>query len=299
MTRVARSPAAPPAAPPIEIAVREATPRRRRVGFWLTMGGIGLVVLGLAAIGAILALTLQNSAAFDEAMSSTYTDTRNLGLSQYERSVGSLIVGTPMIIFLLAFCLLMLGELLRRARWVRSDRGTWRGATNTATLRVLSPRVHLAWIAAPVLVWAALIAVPVALGRAGGWPAQVHYSIEEDVWMLLGMYGALASGVAAVIAVSLVKKLAYARRVAAGTTLPAGTGSRFWRGLTYFWRFDLWLAFLGGLFMGPGWIALYYDDPIFLLVPLGIGLVFLALGVICALNFWRSAEVLAAAESVT
>lgn len=286
MTAVAAPPVAPPA-------------RQRRIGFGLTMAGSILAVLGLASIGVLLALTIEASAAFDQAMDSTYTQSRLFGLYQSERSLGALIAGIPAIFFLLALCLLMVGEMLRRGLWTTAQRGFWQGGSNTATLRVLSPGVHLAWVAAPVLAWAALIAVPLGLAATGGWPSNLHYSIEDDVWFLLGLYGGVASGIAALVAVSLVKKLAWARRVAAGTTLPAGTGSAFWRGATYFWRFDLWLAFIGGAFLGPCWMALYFEDPPFFFATLGLGTVFLGLAVITACNFWRSGENLAAGESLS
>ena len=273
--------------------------RQRRIGLRLTLLGIVLTVLGMASIGVLLALTLEAGAAFDEAMDGTYTHTRLFGLYQSERSLGGLIGAVPALIFLLAMGMLMLGEMLRRGNWTSADRGFWQGGSHTMTMRVLSPRVHLAWIAAPVLAWAALVAMPTWLASATGWPTTLQPSIEQDVWILLGTHGALASGVAGVIAVSLVKKLAFARRVAAGTTLAPGTGSRFWRAVTYFWRFDLWLAFIGGALIGPGWIALYFEDLPFLLVPLAIGVLILGLGMVTACNFWRSAENLAAAESVS
>ncbi|RJT88543.1 hypothetical protein D6T64_10475 [Cryobacterium melibiosiphilum] len=272
---------ASPIAPPIE-----ARPRRPLLWFWLTLGGSVLVLLGLASIGLLLALTLQASAAFDKVMAGTYTDVRNLGLSEYERSVGSAIIGIPMVLFLVAFCLLMLGELLRRAGGV---------VASIPTLWVLSPRVHLAWIAAPVMVWVALIALPVGLGVVTGWPAALEPEVEKDVWMILGFYGAMALGVAAVIAVSLVKKLVGLHRPVVPT--PAGTRLPFWRKVTYCGRFDLWPAFFGGAFLGPAWIALCYDDLLFLLVPLGTGLIVLAVAVLAACTFWRSAEILAAAET--
>ncbi|MFC5928123.1 hypothetical protein D6T64_10470 [Cryobacterium melibiosiphilum] len=284
------APPTPPVAP---------SQRQRRLGLRLTLVGVVLTLLGLASIGVLIALTIQASAAFEGAMADTYTRSQLFGLYQSERSTGALITAVPAIFFLLAMCLAGLGELLRRGIWTRAHRGFWQGGSNTATVRMLSPAVHLVWIAAPLLVWAALIAVPLVLSSAGGWPANLHYSVVDDVWFLLGMYGGVASGIAAIMGVSLVKKLAWTRRVRAGTTLPAGTGSRFWRGLTYYWRFDLWLAFIGGAILGPCWMALFFEDPPFFFAALGIGVLFIGLAVLAAVNFWRSAENLAAGESVS
>lgn len=260
----------------------------RRIGVGLTVCGAALVVLGLAAVVALVGLTAQASAAFERELEVVYE--RPFAVVRRERSGRDIILGAPAVIFFVATALLITGEMLRRGRWVTSDNGGGRRATSTVTLPALRTRTHLAWVLVSALIWTALIPVPVLSASRGGWPATLAYAIEDDVWFLLGMYGGLASAITAVMAVSLVRKIAFTRRITTGVARQPSRRSTFWRGMTSRGRIDLWLAFGAGAFLGPCWMALYFDDPQFFAVTGAIGAALLAFSVFAARQFWRSAE---------
>ena len=266
----------------------------RRVGAGLTVCGAALVLLGLVAVVALVGLTAQASAAFERELDVIYE--RPFAVVRRERSGRDIILGAPAVVFVVAMALLVTGEMLRRGRWVRSNNGGGRRATSTVTLRALRTRTHLAWVVVSALVWTVLIPVPVVSASRGGWPATLAYAIEDDVWFILGLYGGLASAVTAVIAVSVVKKRASARCGAAGVTLPRGRLSTSWRGMAHRGRIDLWIAFSAGAFLGPCWMALYFDDLQFFAVTSAVGAVLLAVAVIAAGQHGRSGEAVAPAE---
>lgn len=164
---------------------------------------------------------------------------------------------------------------------------------------MLDPLAHLAWLAVPLAFWVVLLVVPLQLASDGGWPASLERGPEDSVWFLLALHGGLAAGIAAVVAVSLVKKLAYRARVRAGSETEESGGAAFWRSFTYRWRFDLWLAMAGGILLGTCWTALYFEDSGFFFGVFGGGVVFLGLAVVTTVNFWRAGEQLAAGESLS
>jgi hypothetical protein len=130
------------------------------------------------------------------------------------------------------------------------------------------------------------------------WPAGLKSENETAVWMLLACYGGLAAALCAVILVSLVKKAVYLQRITSHPEAVDGSaGKGLWRWITFRWRFDLWLAGIGGAFVGLCWIALGFEDTPFFVTSLCIGLVLTAAGLALAVNYWRAGEPLGGAES--
>ncbi|MBN9194006.1 hypothetical protein [Microbacterium sp.] len=224
----------------------------------------------------------------------------------------------PGVLALFAMCGLIAGEQMRGGRIGRNEaahsraRSASRGlpaASFVSRFRVLPTGWHALWIVVGLAISVLLVAVPVSSWFTGGWPTSIDDEDAFDVYWVI--YGGIAFAVTVAAAASLLKKLAYRRAVARGLTSHDGParGQRFWRWFDYRWRFDLWLAGLGGLTLvlaltplrgavGPD--ASGADLAAALpgvLTFVAIGILVTATGVVCSLNYWRAGEELGTGES--
>ncbi|MBT2538745.1 hypothetical protein [Arthrobacter sp. ISL-69] len=172
-----------------------------------------------------------------------------------------------------------------------------RGRSVLAIYRPLALWAHGLWSLVPLAAWALLILVPLRSMAGGGWPAGLRDENSTAVWLALGFYGAVASGLFAIIVTSLIKKayfLAWLRRNP-DTQVDEGNGA-FWRWVCFTWRCDLWLAGFGGALIGMlDWLE--FDGLQLLTVVLLTGLAMLLGGIAVSLNYWRAGRPLGAAMS--
>ncbi|WP_223691840.1 hypothetical protein [Leifsonia poae] len=276
----------------------------RRFGRVLSVIGAVLAALAfvlLVAGGLVLTGLASNPAGTDDGAVDDIRGFATIGMS-----------ALPGILLLLAMCGLIVGEQLRRGSMRRNPAPpdtVLPQATMVSGFSVLSDGWHLIWIVVGLLVSLLLVGLPVLSWFTGGWPSSVgDQNAFAQYWLI---YGAIAFGITVAALVSLIKKRAFRRAQAGGRIRPGvvAGGQRFWRWFDYRWRFDLWLAGLGGLIaalsttalseaVGPGSApgALAAALPLFIGF-LALGLLLVAAGVVCALNFWRSGEALGTGES--
>lgn len=223
---------------------------------------------------------------------------------------GDNLVTLPMLILMVASAPLFLAEYTRRGQWRSRDRGFLEGGSNVVQLRPLATWARLLWIALAIAFWVALILVPVTLSIG----EDAFADASENLWGLLFTYGLFASGMAAVMLFSLIKRLTYDGLAArhAPAIVHGSASQLFWRFVSYRFRFELWFAFLSGLVLGA--LPLVYlsamddcytqscvpvPDPALLALVVVGAAGFAALALIGCLNAWRSGKSLYSGESVS
>jgi hypothetical protein len=292
-----------------ELTTEQLAARRARVaasnhafGRVLSIIGIVLAVVALVLlVGGGLVLTAASSAADGDTSFDAIRGIATIGMS-----------ATPGILLLLAMCGLVAGEQLRRGSMRRNPNppaGILPSASMTSSFSVLSVRWHLLWIIVGLVVSFVLVGLPVISWFTGGWPGNVGDDNAFAVYWVI--YGAIGFGVTVAAVASLIKKVGFWRAQRNGRIRPGvdAPGKRFWRWFDYRWRFDLWLAGLGGVVaalsttvlsdaVGPGAAAgdLSAALPAFLGFLL-LGIVLIVAGIACSLNFWRAGEELGSGES--
>lgn len=219
---------------------------------------------------------------------------------------------TPGVLLLLAMCGLVAGEQLRRGAMKRNPAPpdtALPSASMVSRFRVLPIGWHVFWIVVGLLVSLLLVGLPVISWFTGGWPSSV--GDENDFARYWLIYGSIGFGVTVAAITSLIKKLAFYRAQAAGKVQPGvdAPGRTFWRFFDYRWRFDLWLAGLGGVILvlaltplssavGPTASGAEAADALPWVVAFGaLGVVMIVAGIVCATNFWRAGEELGSGES--
>ncbi|MET0955754.1 MAG: hypothetical protein ABWY68_07350 [Cryobacterium sp.] len=263
------------------------------IGVVLTIAAIVLLVVTVVGISSL------QSEALARINEENLSYRAEFGFVERELSSLSAMVAFPAGLLVAAACFLIPGYLRRRGVIAQRDTTFWRGGSNAATFKPLPLGLHAAWALVPLAAWVLLVFIPVQNLLGGtAWPAGLQDENSTAVWMLLASYGGLAAGLFAVIVVSLLKKIVYTGHISRHPDAVDGSaGKRTWRWVTFRWRFDLWLAGLGGAFVGLCWIALGFEDTPFFVTTLIIGLVLLAAGVLLAVNYWRAGEPLGKAES--
>ena len=262
---------------------------------------VGGVACSTLAVGVLAGLLLFFAKVEDtSALEASVTVRGSFLLTERQTEIVSLLVAAPGVLLLLATIAFFFYVLLGRATELGIEqRHWWRGGSVTAQMKPLETRYHLAWIAVAVLAWLLLIVLPLLLAWGGAWPATLEDTQAGFTFMTLGFYGALSAALAIILTVSLVKKSTYRvqiRRRGAGAT-SGGGGKSFWRWFTFRWRFDLWLASVGGALSGTCWMALMFDDTAFFLTALFLGLFFTVAGLLTAVQYWRAGEPLGRGES--
>ncbi|MCU1423418.1 MAG: hypothetical protein JWN36_3069 [Microbacteriaceae bacterium] len=260
--------------------------------------GIGVTVLAFLALVATVVLI---SAADARPLDPVTGDPAPLYLIADDGTPAARwIVIAPGGLLLVAACLVIFGELIRRGAWTERETTLLEGGSNVVDLVALPLRAHIAWLCAAVLAWCAVIAVPSILQSVGSWPGTLSPTARDAVWFVLALNGAFPAGLAAASAVSLLKKRTFDARAERGrATIREGSpAQRFWRLFSHRWRAELWIAAVAGAFAGSAPVAATNGAGVVAAVLLAIGVVLGALSVALALNAWRSGESLRRVESV-
>lgn len=264
---------------------------------------VGGVACSLLAVGALAGLLVFFTKVKHTSLLETSVTVRgSFLLTERQTEIVSLLIAVPGVLLLLATIAFFFYALLGQGTEIGIERRRWwQGGSVTAKMKPLETRYHLAWIGVAVLAWLLLIVLPVLLASSGAWPATLDRTQAGFTFMTLGFYGALSAALAGILTVSLVKKATYRAEIlkrGEGAT-NGGGGKPFWRWFTFRWRFDLWLAGIGGALAGTCWMALMFKDTAFFLAALGLGLFFTAAGLLTAMQYWRAGEPLGRGESFT
>ncbi len=270
----------------------------RRAGTIISLIGGGiLAVILLTLIGGGLLISAADSARRSGA-SIEVLETLRPALE-----LGVLLV--PAILVLFALTGLVLGEQVRRGSLALSSlENSPVRSTGSIVSRfgALSYGWHALWAVLGLIVSGFLVGAPAASWVTGAWP----YSDPSggDFGQSWVIYGALGFGASAAALVSLLKKAVWAGVMARHPDrLDSGESNRLWRWITYRWRFDLWLAGIGGTLVAFSVTLLPYvaDDDgastAFVAMVAG-GLLLVALGAVLATQYWRAGERIGRGESI-
>ena len=223
---------------------------------------------------------------------------------------GDNLITAPFLILMFASAPLFLAEYHRRGLWFTRERGFFQGGSNVVVLRPARLWSRALWLLVSILAWAVLIAVPVHLDIS----TDVLADADSSLWTLLVAHGVFASGMTVVLLFSLLKRLTYERLAArfGGGIVSGSASQRFWRFVSYQFRFELWFAFGCGAILGtlPLVVQAAADDcytsdcvPVLdagwlaWIVWIAVGCAALAL--LGSLNAWRSGKSLFSGESVS
>lgn len=262
------------------------------IGSILAFSGVALLAVIVVGTATLQAEALARIA------SRTVTYRAEFGFVERKLSGLSALIAVPGILLLTAACFLVPGYLLRRGTMHETPTTGLRSRSVLAIYKPLALWAHGLWSLVPLAAWVLLILIPLRSMAGGGWPAGLRDENSTAVWLALGFYGAVASGLFAVIVTSLIKKayyLAWLRRHP-DTQVDDGKGA-FWRWVCFTWRFDLWLAGFGGALIGVCWIGLEFDGQQFVMVASLAGLALLLGGIFVSLNYWRAGRPLGTAVS--
>jgi hypothetical protein len=211
------------------------------------------------------------------------------------------LISAPGVLVLLATVVAFISELYRRGTWRQHDRGFLQGGTNTVDLVALRTRTHIVLLLVAVVGWVAIVLAPVILEASGGWPGYLHPAAHHAAWSLLVGYGGLSAALAAASGASLLKKATYSARADAhqGSIRAGSFGVRFWRWFSFRWRFELWIAGIGGGIVACAPVAFLFWPTSGAFLTLAIGVVLCVIAIVLCLNAWRSGESLYRGESVS
>lgn len=260
----------------------------------------GVILSALAVLVLASLLVVFTKVTDKSGFDSTVTVPGAFFLTQRQSQVVSILIALPGVLLVAALVFLFFGVFQRRAaEFGARDRKWLQGGSIVSLMKPLGTKPHLLWVAVALVFWLLLVIVPVIVSTAGGWPTNLDETQSGYTFLTIGVYGGLAAAVMFVLITSLVKKTSYvaALRKRGDRARGGGPGKGFWRWFTFRWRFDLWLAGVGGALIGTCWIALIFDDTGFFFGALAIGVVLVALGVLTAVQYWRAGQPLGTGES--
>jgi hypothetical protein len=269
--------------------------RAERAGRVLQVIGI---VIAAGALVSVVVLFWYFSLPIDHGSLSSDTTIRGgLFLTEDTVSEGGVVLAVPGGLILVAACFLFPAYFMTRGRMGLSNNNRLGGSV-AADYRVLALRPQLAWIGVGIVIWLGLLVVPAVGAAAGGWPTSVEEEARQYIYVLSGIYGGFAAGMAVFLSVSLVKKRNYQAMVAAADPrLQSPDPARgFWRWYGYRWRIDAWLSTIGGILIGVSLLALVLGTPLTFVLLLVLGVLLAAVGLVTSLQFWRSGENIGSAE---
>ena len=220
----------------------------------------------------------------------------------------------PGVLTLFAVCCLIPGEQLRRG--TAMGRSTARktllpAGTNVSRFDTVRFGWRFLWISVGIVVSLVLVGVPVAFWVNGGAPGSLDESHDFSGYWIT--YGAIAFGGTIAGVVSAARMAFYHRAIRSGlaTAGQRGPGGGFWRWVDYRWRFDLWMAGIGGLSIAAA--PLLIQDSIGrhasstelaaalpgLYIATLVGAALIVLGLLASAQFWRTGEALGGGESAS
>ncbi|SFN93327.1 hypothetical protein [Mycetocola miduiensis] len=234
-----------------------------------------------------------------------------LWFTSHDVSIGSVIDDDPAGTMTIAFPFLMValsmigfffGQFGARGRWGTSEKtSVLQSGSFRVELRPISVGLHGLFLGLAVLAWALFVLVPVALEAAGTLSPAPGGSAAEQFWFTVVVYAVVTGAIAAVVAVSLLKKVTYNRSLERGrSTIVDGSPSQVaWRRFSHVWRGELMIAAAAGAAIGLSPIGFHLDSLAFGLAFAVAGAALLAASIALALNSWRSGLPVERVESYT
>ncbi|MCR2801020.1 MULTISPECIES: hypothetical protein [unclassified Microbacterium] len=210
-------------------------------------------------------------------------------------------IATPFLLTLLSLTGFIFGQFAVRGRWGLGGGALFEGGFTRVELRPISVLLHIVFAGLAVAAWVLVVVVPVvrdAQSQAeSGWGA----SGGMYFWYTVTVYAVVTGAIAAMVAVSLLKKLTYNRSLSrnADSIIPGSHAQLWWRKFSHIWRAELGIAGFAGAAFGLSPLGVHLQSPLYGFGALGIGIALMAIAVALALNSWRSGLPVERVESYT
>lgn len=250
------------------------------------IGALALLI-ALASVAAILWFTNQNVS-----IGSVFEDDR----------AGTTTISFPFLMAMLSMIGFFFGQFATRGRSGTGDTPTAMSAGSfRVDLQPITPALHLVLFLLAVFVWVLVVPAPVTLEASGAVSPSPGSSAAEQFWFTVVVYAVVSGAVAAIVGVSLLKKLTYNRSLERGrTSIVDGSPSQVaWRRFSHIWRGELMVAAVAGGALGLAPLGIHLDSAVYGLSFAAVGVVVLIAAVILALNSWRSGLPVERVESYT
>jgi hypothetical protein len=249
--------------------------------------GVLALVVAVAAVSAILWSTNQGV---------------SIGSVFEGDSTGTGAIAFPFLMAMLSMIALFFGQFATRGVW-----GTGRKSSVLSSgsfrvdLRPIGLGLHSLFFVLALLAWVVVAPLPVALEASGTVNPPPGSSAAEQFWFTVVVYAMVTGALAAVVGVSLLKKVTYNRLLERGRgSIVTGSSSQVaWRRLSHIWRGELGLAALAGAAFGLSPLGAHLDSTAYGLAFAGAGIALLMASIVMALNSWRSGLPVERVESYT
>lgn len=215
---------------------------------------------------------------------------------------GTTTIAFPFLMLVLSLVGFFFGQFAARGRWgVGPHASVWSSGTFRVVLNPIGVTLHGFFFLLALVAWALVLVLPVILGSAGSLTLAEGSSEAKQFWFTVSVYGAVTGGVAAIVGVSLVKKLTYNRNLERGrSSIVEGSASQVaWRRFSHLWRGELLVAAVAGAVLGLAPLGFHLDSAVYGLSFAAVGILLLIASVALALNAWRSGLPVERVESYT
>jgi hypothetical protein len=203
---------------------------------------------------------------------------------------GTSTIAFPTLMLLLSLTGFFFGQFAVRGQWGMGGGAVFSGGAFKVDLRPLSVGLHAVLLLLALLAWVLVMVVPVLLDARGAIAAADGSSAREQYWFTVTVYGTLTGALAAMVGLSLVKKLSYnALLRRGGASIRMGSAAQtWWRKFSHIWRSELGMAGFGGAALGLAPLGIHLDSAAYGLSFSAAGAALLTGAVVLALNAWRS-----------
>lgn len=249
---------------------------------------VGVLALGVAVAAVVWLLRLTGSG---NSISSVFEDD----------VAGTSTIAFPTLMALLSMVGFFFGQFAVRGRWSVGAGRLFTGGAFKVDLRPISVGLQAFFLFAAVLAWVLVMVVPVLADNQGAINLPGGSSAADQFWFVVTVYGAITGVLAAMVAVSLLKKLTYNKLLERNLSsiTPGSPSQRRWRDVSHIWRAELGVAGLSGAALGLSPLGLHLDSAAYGFGALAIGLALGGVAVLVALNSWRSGFPVERVESYT
>jgi hypothetical protein len=249
------------------------------------VGALALVV----AIGAVV--WLLDLTAGGDSIGSVFPDD----------SAGTSTIAFPTLMTFLSMIGFFFGQFAVRGRWSKARGEPAADGNYKVDLRPIGAGLHGVFLLLAVLAWALVMVVPVVADSRGQLNTGDGSSAAEQFWFTVTVYGAITGVIAAMVAVSLLKKLTYNRALLRHRSFidPGSASQMWWRTFSHIWRAELGIAGFAGAALGLSPLGIHLHSAVYGVGALVVGLALGAVAVLAALNAWRSGLPVGRVESYT
>jgi hypothetical protein len=267
--------------------VERAAKLRRGVAIVGNAVGALALLVAIVAVAAILWFTNQDV---------------SIGSVIEDDAAGTTTIAFPFLMVLLSMIGFFFGQFASRGRWGAVEKtsivssGTFR-----VELRPIGVGLHVLFLVLALLAWMLVVLLPVVLEVAGTVDPAAGSSAAEQFWFTVVVYAIVTGGIAAVVAVSLLKKVTYNRSLerGRGSIVDGSPAQVAWRRFSHIWRGELAIAALGGAALGLSPLGIHLDSAAYGLAFAAAGVALLLASILLALNSWRSGLPVERVESYT